>query len=146
MGSKNFAPGNYICSCIDTLEILEYNWLGCDYNVPRALMTLVWIKNIAGRTTSTGGRHRSQRPKLLTTNRLASKLRWSHLDKIVAAAIRRRRPPLPSRDEELGWQDGWRDGWMERTTLTGQNQGYYIRRYSFSTYIKIHSYVIVKYL
>jgi hypothetical protein len=49
MGSKNFAPGNYICSCIDTLEILEYNWLGCDCNVPRALMTLVWIKNIAGR-------------------------------------------------------------------------------------------------
>jgi hypothetical protein len=29
----------------------------------------------------------------------ASKLHWSHLDKIVAAAIRRRRPPpLPSRD------------------------------------------------
>jgi hypothetical protein len=34
-----------------------------------------------------------------TTNRLASKLHWSHLDKIVAAAIRRRcPPPLPSRD------------------------------------------------
>jgi hypothetical protein len=38
-------------------------------------------------------------------------------------------------DEELGWTDdgtddnGWRDGWMERTTLSGQNQVYYIRRY-----------------
>jgi hypothetical protein len=75
MGSKNFSPGNYMCSCIDTLEILEYNWLGCDCNVLRALMTLVWIKNIVGRTANTGGCHCSQQPKLLTTNRLASKLR-----------------------------------------------------------------------
>jgi hypothetical protein len=27
-----------------------------------------------------------------------------------------------------GGTDGWRDGWMERTTNTGQNQGYYISR------------------
>ncbi len=42
-------------------------------------------------------------------------------------------PPVPSasssRDEELRW----REGWMERTTLTGQNQVYYIRRYISST-------------
>jgi hypothetical protein len=30
------------------------------------------------------------------------------LDKIVVAAIHRRRPPLSSRDEELGWLDGWK--------------------------------------
>jgi hypothetical protein len=39
-------------------------------------------------------------------------------------------------DEELGWWDGWRDGWMERTTTTGQNQGYYIRRW-----IDLHTYI-----
>jgi len=31
------------------------------------------------------------------------------------------------------WMDGWRDGWMERTTTTGQTQGYYIRRLSASS-------------
>ncbi len=68
------------CHCLVPL-VLASIWKTCQHLWPSSLATAQ-------------APHHQQ----LTTNRLASKLRWSHLNKIVAAAIRRHRPPLPSRD------------------------------------------------